>query len=147
MSNLYIAPECDEKAVRLVNGQTTDDGRVEVCLNGVWGSVCDDRWDYLDATVVCHQLQYNGSEFIYFHNIYPWSISFTASYPLFGHINTDPSPLKFHLDNVQCYGNETKLSECQHLGVGEHNCVVEREEAGVVCTSTEAVFIIHWQSI
>ena len=57
---LVIARECNETEVRLVDGQTPDDGRVEICLNGLWGSVCDDRWDIRDAEVVCRQLQYNG---------------------------------------------------------------------------------------
>ena len=55
-----IAPGCTENSVRLVSGQTPYDGRVEICLNGVWGSVCDDRWDYRDAKVVCRQLNYDG---------------------------------------------------------------------------------------
>lgn len=65
--------------------------------------------------------------------IYNLHVSLLASYPLISHGSEDPLP--FHLDNVHCTGNESKLSDCDHLGFGVHNCAWEFEEAGVVCTS------------
>ena len=34
------------------------EGRVEVCVGGVWGSVCSHFWNFNDALVVCRQLGY-----------------------------------------------------------------------------------------
>ena len=54
-------PKCNETDIRLVDGPAANIGRVEICLNGVWGSVCDDYWDIRDAHVVCRQLGYVAS--------------------------------------------------------------------------------------
>ena len=52
---------CNNSGVRLVNGFTDYEGRVEVCLNGVWGTVCDDFWSTNDAVVVCNQLNISSA--------------------------------------------------------------------------------------
>ena len=55
---------CIDWDIKLANGNSEEgSGRVEVCLDGHWGTVCDDGWDINDATTVCRQLgyMYNGN--------------------------------------------------------------------------------------
>ena len=45
----------------LVISTSLREGTVLVCYNNSYGTVCDDRWDSIEASIVCGQLGYNGS--------------------------------------------------------------------------------------
>ena len=62
--------------VRLVHGGQTNlnKGRVEICFEGQWGTVCGYyRWNYFDAEVVCRQLGFGTageSSYFSFSNLW-----------------------------------------------------------------------------
>ncbi|XP_071839533.1 scavenger receptor cysteine-rich domain-containing protein DMBT1-like isoform X3 [Apostichopus japonicus] len=103
-------------SIRLVNGSDANSGRVEIAINGTWGTVCDDLWDLEDAAVICRQLGYPGA-----NEAYGSSFFGQGSDPIW-------------LDNVECSGNESRLSDCSHNAFGENNCG-HLQDAGVVCTT------------
>ena len=47
--------------MRLVGGTSNAEGRVEICLRGNWGTVCDRMWNSSEARVVCRQLGFDFS--------------------------------------------------------------------------------------
>ena len=49
---------CTTGDLRLVGSSDQYQGRVEMCINNTWGTVCDDGWSNTSAIVVCAQLGY-----------------------------------------------------------------------------------------
>ena len=49
-----------EGDIRLRGGTANiSSGRVEICNNNIWGTVCDDSWDNVDAQVACRQMGFS----------------------------------------------------------------------------------------
>lgn len=111
---LFAAEQGDVRLVGTLDGTR---GRLEIYRDGSdWGTVCDDRFGEIDATVVCRQLEYSGG---------------TARYEVY---LTASSNTSIYMDEVACSGSETSLSDCSFDGWGVHDCE-HSEDVGVDCTA------------
>ena len=64
-----ISAPCVEGEVQLIgNSGYSSFGRVEVCRDSTWGSVCGQRATFQDASVVCRQLGFSP------HGMHAWDI-------------------------------------------------------------------------
>lgn len=100
-------------ALRLRDGQSRCDGRVEVSLDGVWGRVLDDAWDARGAGVVCRQLGCGEAERAY-----------DAAAPGRG--------AGVGLSRVRCVGTEARLAQC-NVSASPLVPAGTWRDAGVVC--------------
>ena len=55
---IYSLAPCTHGDIRLGDDAVLR-GRVEVCINGTWGTICDHHWTQQEASVVCSHLGYS----------------------------------------------------------------------------------------
>ena len=118
----------------LVGGANDAEGRVEICRGNSYGSVCDDRWDLADATVVCRQLGFNGVEIQYnvsgSINIECFLSYIASDVVALGRAHFGEGSGSIFLDELACTGSEQRLSDC--ATDLSHDCT-HAEDAGVRC--------------
>ncbi|XP_071836934.1 scavenger receptor cysteine-rich domain-containing protein DMBT1-like [Apostichopus japonicus] len=102
------------ETVRLVYGQTSNEGRIEVYHDGQWGTICDDNWDDNDASVICRQL------------------GFGSNGTAIGRAHFGEGSGEIWIDDAACSGHEANIEECGSTGWGIHDCG-HGEDAGVYC--------------
>ncbi|KAF6021348.1 hypothetical protein EB796_020348 [Bugula neritina] len=102
--------------MRIVDGSNAATGRVEVQRNGVWGTVCNNGFDYLAARVVCAGLCFDTS----FAKPY---------YPRAQAPTTTPAS-SILMDNLRCDGTEYNLLNCSHT---QSNLCQHSDDARVSC--------------
>ena len=57
----YTEPQtCNDGDIRLMDGTIIQEGRIEICYNNIWGSVCGDGFDFSDAYVACKAFGVSG---------------------------------------------------------------------------------------
>ena len=102
-------------AVRLRGGSSQTEGRVEINLNGVWGIVCDRKWDLPDGHVLCRMLGYKRA----------LQTSCCSRY--------GQESVQSWITDVQCTGKESSLVGCSYTGWDLAEC--RGQEAGVICAN------------
>uniref|UniRef100_A0A8W8JE55 SRCR domain-containing protein n=1 Tax=Magallana gigas TaxID=29159 RepID=A0A8W8JE55_MAGGI len=109
--------QCEHSYTRLVGSNVSFEGRVEVYLNGSWGTVCDDYFGMSEADVVCRSLGFPGA------------LQVTYKY--------GSGTGAILMDNVNCLSNETTILDCGYKT--SHDCS-HAEDIGVIA-NIEGVFL------
>ncbi|XP_019853225.1 PREDICTED: deleted in malignant brain tumors 1 protein [Amphimedon queenslandica] len=108
---------CKNGDIRLVGGSDPLIGRVELCVNKTWGTICDDYWDDNDASVVCRQVGFSGQGAKARYSSYTERLK------------------SFHIIDLNCNGSEENVFNCSHNLVQQHTCT-DYEDASVQCTAS-----------
>ena len=60
--------DCKDRDLRLENGSSVREGRVEVCFNNAWGTICNQGYGVTAAEVFCAQMEFQGEKIFLWHS-------------------------------------------------------------------------------
>ena len=104
---------CTAGSVRLVGGSNQYEGRVEVCVNQAWSSVCTySGWNKKSAKIICNQVGDNLSMHNVSHIIYPICILVNINYGTVDKFGFPQGSGRVLLGYFSCDGDEANLLEC-----------------------------------
>ena len=124
-----IVPCSIQGAIRLQGGTNTS-GRVEICNNGAWGTVCDDFWSAANTQVACRQLGLPVARKTDYISPFLSSLTPAGATALTSGFTNGVGQI--WLDDVQCVGTESRLIDCPARPLGQHSCS-HSEDAGISC--------------
>ncbi|MGH0132861.1 UNVERIFIED_CONTAM: hypothetical protein FKN15_050909, partial [Acipenser sinensis] len=114
----FVGVVCSgHRAPRLVDGEDSCSGRVEVQFGETWGTLCDTHWDMHDASVVCNQLQ----------------CGVAVATPGGAHFGEGRGPMLE--EQFDCWGNESILFDCP-VSRKDHSCT-HGSHAAVICSGKD----------
>ncbi|XP_036155210.1 scavenger receptor cysteine-rich type 1 protein M130-like isoform X2 [Myotis myotis] len=105
--------------MRLVNGKSSCEGRVELKVLGTWGSLCNSHWDMEDAHVLCQQLK----------------CGIALSIPGRAHFGKGSGQIWRHM--FFCTGTEQHMGDCPVTALGASLCSAE-QVASVICSGNQS---------
>ena len=104
--------------MRLVGGDLEQEGILEICANGLWGTVCSSGWSTIDSLVACKQMGYDFGickhDYSIFHN-------YTDDSTLIP-VSTLALPKPVFYSNFNCHGFEDTLSHCTKISYPHFQC-------------------------
>eukprot|EP00298_Acanthocystis_sp_HF-20_P017421 c21743_g1_i4.p1 GENE.c21743_g1_i4~~c21743_g1_i4.p1 ORF type:complete len:653 (+),score=316.75 c21743_g1_i4:168-2126(+) len=109
------------ETIRLVGGEDSSSGRVEIFHNSQWGTVCAFNFDIVDATVACRQLGFTIASGFYVTN------------------DTNVDQIIW-LSNLKCVGTELSLQSCRSDGWSDRFSFISGKSENI-CTHSDDVFI------
>lgn len=130
---------CTDYEVQLIDGDSANEGKVLVCINGVWGLLCSNSIGRTDANVICNQLGYSTDGT--YKCIYGFSIIYTTGIVYSGQFSPSDTLL---VADIGCYSSDTSIAQCSLTHFTRTSSCDARTVAAIRCHSKKGFNIMKW---